>query len=172
MLAERLEDFWYPFDAGERNRTLASYGSVLRNLRIRLSHVGEYEVFNALHVVDTVRTIPAHIADTLWAGQAAGVRTALIEELAAAEAVGSAKRAAASDQQLREWECDESAQLSGAPRWGRGRSFSSESTETIDRCGRTASGRTCAVWLDWDPAFWGSHNLGLRRFFLRLLRHR
>lgn len=85
MLTERLGSLGYPFDQGDKNRTLSSYGSVLRIVRNRLSHGGEFEVFDALHAVDTVRTVLAHIGDDERAVQAADLRTSLIAELLTAD---------------------------------------------------------------------------------------
>lgn len=81
MLTERLGSLGYPFDEGDKNRTLSSYGSVLRIVRNRLAHGGEFEVFDALHAVDTVRTVLSHIGDEKRAEQAADLRTSLFNEL-------------------------------------------------------------------------------------------
>lgn len=81
MITERLGALGHPFDEGDKNRTLSSYGSVLRIVRNRLAHGGEFEVFDALHAVDTVRTVLSHIGDEKRAEQAAGLRTSLIDEL-------------------------------------------------------------------------------------------
>ncbi|MCQ1947574.1 DUF3320 domain-containing protein [Arthrobacter sp. zg-Y1116] len=81
MLTERLGALGYPFDAGDRNRTLSSYGSVLRIIRNRLSHGGEFEVFDALQAADTVRTVLTHIGDTDGADRAGEIRTAVIKDL-------------------------------------------------------------------------------------------
>ena len=81
MLTERLGAFGYPFDAGDRNRTLSSYGSVLRIIRNRLSHGSEFEVFDALHAADTVRTVLAHIGDAEGSSRAADIRAAVIKDL-------------------------------------------------------------------------------------------
>lgn len=81
MLTERLGAFGYPFDAGDRNRTLSSYGSVLRIIRNRLSHGSEFEVFDALQAADTVRTVLAHIGDAEGSSRAADIRAAVIKDL-------------------------------------------------------------------------------------------
>lgn len=83
MLTERLGSFGYPFDEGDRNRTLSSYGSVLRIVRNRLFHGAEFEAFDALHAVDTMRTVLAHIGDSDRAAQVADIRTALMSQLVA-----------------------------------------------------------------------------------------
>ena len=81
MLTERLGAFGYPFDAGDKNRTLSSYGSVLRIVRNRLSHGGEFEVFDALQAADTVRTVLTHIGDIDGASRAGEIRAAVIKDL-------------------------------------------------------------------------------------------
>ncbi|MBP2218028.1 hypothetical protein [Arthrobacter sp. CAN_C5] len=80
MLTERLGALGHPFDEGDRNRTLGTYGQVMRIVRNRLSHGDTFEAFDALHAVDTVRTILAHIGDESGTVVAAGIRTALISE--------------------------------------------------------------------------------------------
>lgn len=85
MLTERLGGLGYPFDEGDPNRTLSSYGSVLRIVRNRLSHGGEFETFDALHAVDTVRTVLAHIGDVDASAKVADIRTTLLGELVDAE---------------------------------------------------------------------------------------
>lgn len=81
MLTERLGDMGYPFDAGDKNRTLSSYGSVLRIVRRRWAHNDEFGTFDALSAVDTVRTVLAHIGDKDRADQASVLRSALLSEL-------------------------------------------------------------------------------------------
>ncbi|MDM7990719.1 DUF3320 domain-containing protein [Arthrobacter sp. zg-Y877] len=81
MLTERLGALGYPFDAGDKNRTLSSYGSVLRIIRNRVSHGGEFEVFDALQAADTVRTVLTHIGDADGANRAGEIRTAVIKDL-------------------------------------------------------------------------------------------
>lgn len=81
MLTERLGNLGYPFDAGDKNRTLSSYGSVLRIVRRRWAHNDVFGTFDALTAVDTVRTVLAHIGDDKRAGAAAKLRTSLLSEL-------------------------------------------------------------------------------------------
>lgn len=81
MLTERLGNLGYPFDAGDKNRTLSSYGSVLRIVRRRWAHNDEFGTFDALTAVDTVRTVLAHVGDGPRAEKAAELRTSLLSEL-------------------------------------------------------------------------------------------
>jgi hypothetical protein len=81
MLTERLGNLGYPFDAGDPNRTLSSYGSVLRIVRKRWAHNDVFGTFDALTAVDTVRTVLAHIGDGPRAAQAAQLRTSLLSGL-------------------------------------------------------------------------------------------
>ena len=81
MLTERLGNLGYPFDVGDKNRTLSSYGSVLRIVRRRWAHNDEFGTFDALTAVDTVRTVLAHVGDGLRAEKAAELRTSLLSEL-------------------------------------------------------------------------------------------
>lgn len=81
MLTERLGILGYPFDAGDKNRTLSSYGSVLRIVRRRWAHNDEFGTFDALTAVDTVRTVLAHVGDDARAEEAAELRTSLLSEL-------------------------------------------------------------------------------------------
>lgn len=81
MLTERLGNLGYPFDAGDKNRTLSSYGSVLRIVRRRWAHNDEFGTFDALSAVDTVRTVLAHVGDQDRADQAALLRSDLLSEL-------------------------------------------------------------------------------------------
>jgi hypothetical protein len=81
MLTERLGNLGYPFDAGDPNRTLSSYGSVLRIVRKRWAHNDAFGTFDALTAVDTVRTVLAHIGDGPRAAQAAQLRTCLLSGL-------------------------------------------------------------------------------------------
>lgn len=81
MLTERLGNLGYPFDMGDKNRTLSSYGSVLRIVRRRWAHNDDFGTFDALTAVDTVRTVLAHIGDESRAVEAAELRTSLLSEL-------------------------------------------------------------------------------------------
>lgn len=81
MLTERLGNLGYPFDAGDKSRTLSSYGSVLRIVRRRWAHNDQFGTFDALAAVDTVRTVLAHIGDDKRAGTAGELRTAVLSEL-------------------------------------------------------------------------------------------
>lgn len=81
MLTERLGNLGYPFDEGDKNRTLSSYGSVLRIVRRRWAHNDEFGTFDALTAVDTVRTVLAHVGDDARAEEAAELRTSLLSEL-------------------------------------------------------------------------------------------
>lgn len=81
MLTERLGNLGYPFDAGDKNRTLSSYGSVLRIVRRRWAHNDEFGTYDALAAVDTVRTVLAHIGDAKRAGTAAELRSSVLSEL-------------------------------------------------------------------------------------------
>ena len=81
VLTERLGGLGHPFDAGDRNRTLSSYGSVLRIIRNRLSHGGEFEVFDALNTADTVKTVLSHIGDSDGARRAEEIRATLLRDL-------------------------------------------------------------------------------------------
>lgn len=81
MLTERLGSLGYPFDEGDKNRTLSSYGSVLRIVRRRWAHNDEFGTFDALTAVDTVRTVLAHVGDGPRAEEAAELRTSLLSEL-------------------------------------------------------------------------------------------
>lgn len=81
MLTERLGNLGYPFDAGDPNRTLSSYGSVLRIVRKRWAHNDVFGTFDALTAVDTVRTVLAHIGDGPRAAQAAQLRMSLLSGL-------------------------------------------------------------------------------------------
>lgn len=81
MLTERLGTLGYPFDNGDSNRTLSSYGSVLRIVRRRWAHNDEFELFDVLSAVDAVRTVLAHIGDSDRAQEAASLRTSLLSEL-------------------------------------------------------------------------------------------
>lgn len=81
MLTERLGNLGYPFDAGDKNRTLSSYGSVLRIVRRRWAHNDDFGTFDALNAVDTVRTVLAHIGDIARAAEASELRTSLVSEL-------------------------------------------------------------------------------------------
>ncbi|MGV2953363.1 DUF3320 domain-containing protein [Glutamicibacter sp. AGC46] len=81
MLTERLGNLGYPFDAGDKNRTLSSYGSVLRIVRRRWAHNDEFGTFDALNAVDTVRTVLAHIGNQDRADQATVLRNSLVSEL-------------------------------------------------------------------------------------------
>lgn len=81
MLTERLGNLGYPFDVGDKNRTLSSYGSVLRIVRRRWAHNDEFGTFDALSAVDTVRTVLAHIGDQVRADQTAVLRSELLSEL-------------------------------------------------------------------------------------------
>lgn len=81
MLTERLGNLGYPFDTGDKNRTLSSYGSVLRIVRRRWAHNDEFGTFDALTAVDTVRIVLAHVGDVKRANQAAVLRSSLLSEL-------------------------------------------------------------------------------------------
>lgn len=81
MLTERLGNLGYPFDEGDKSRTLSSYGSVLRIVRRRWAHNDEFGTFDALTAVDTVRTVLAHVGDSTRAEEAAQLRTSLLSEL-------------------------------------------------------------------------------------------
>ena len=81
MLTERLGNFGYPFDQGDNNRTLSTYGSVLRIVRRRWAHNDKFELFDAMSAVDAVRTVLAHIGDSTRAEEAAGLRTSLLSDL-------------------------------------------------------------------------------------------
>ncbi|GAA1365409.1 Swt1 family HEPN domain-containing protein [Arthrobacter rhombi] len=81
MLTERLGNFGYPFDAGDKSRTLSSYGSVLRIVRRRWAHNEDFGTFDSLTAVDTVRTVLVHIGDEARAAEAAALRTSLLSEL-------------------------------------------------------------------------------------------
>lgn len=89
MVTERLGGLGYPFDAGDSNRTFSSYGSVLRIVRKRWAHNDEFDVFDALSAVDTVRTVLVHIGDHESAQKAAGLRAELLSNvLAESESLG------------------------------------------------------------------------------------
>ncbi|MFF3036704.1 Swt1 family HEPN domain-containing protein [Arthrobacter citreus] len=123
MLTERLGTLGYPFDAGDRNRTLSSYGSVLRIIRNRLSHGNEFEVFDALQASDTVRTVLAHIGDAEGSRRAADIRAEVIRELVeASEGVVAGPGEEDSPEQIplpegQQTELDASSQLYGAIPW-------------------------------------------------------
>lgn len=121
MLTERLGNLGYPFDAGDKNRTLSSYGSVLRIVRRRWAHNDEFGTFDALTAVDTVRTVLAHVGDGARAEEAAELRSSLLSELVEATDERPASDDPATEGEVPEPEAggqpSEGASLPGAVPW-------------------------------------------------------
>lgn len=82
MITERLGGIGYPFDEGDYNRTLSSYGGILRIFRKRWAHNDEFSHFEANHLLDTVRIVMTHIGDHARAVEIASLHTGLVGELA------------------------------------------------------------------------------------------
>ena len=81
MLTERLGALEYPFDIGDPNRTLSTYGSVLRIVRKRWAHNDEFDPFEELAAVDTIRIVLHHILASELATKVAGLRSELMAEV-------------------------------------------------------------------------------------------
>ncbi len=81
MLTERLGSLGFPFDLGDKNRTLSAYGSVLRIVRKRWAHNDEFSPFDGLAAIETIRTVLAHISDDGRAAQAAELRSKVVNAL-------------------------------------------------------------------------------------------
>lgn len=81
VITERLGGIGHPFDAGDYNRTMSSYGGILRIFRKRWAHNDEFSHFEASHLLDTVRIVMTHIGDVVRAEEAASLHTRLVGEL-------------------------------------------------------------------------------------------
>lgn len=94
MITERLGAIGYPFDEGDRNRTMSSYGGILRIFRKRWAHNDEFSHFEASHLLDTVRIVMMHMGDSERAEEVAALHAQLVGELVnetADAGVGSAQ---------------------------------------------------------------------------------
>lgn len=85
MVTERLGNLGYPFDDGDHNRTMSSFGGILRIYRKRWAHNDEFSHFEATHLIDTVRIVMGHIGDTSRAAEVAQLHAGLVKELIADE---------------------------------------------------------------------------------------
>lgn len=81
MVTERLGAIGYPFDEGDRNRTMSSYGGILRIFRKRWAHNDEFSHFEASHLLDTARIVMMHIGDSGRADEVAALQGELVDEL-------------------------------------------------------------------------------------------
>lgn len=81
MVTERLGAIGFPFDVGDRNRTMSCYGGILRIFRKRWAHNDEFSHFDATHFLDTVRIVLTHIGDAERAGDVAAVHVELVDDL-------------------------------------------------------------------------------------------
>lgn len=81
MITERLGAIGYPFDEGDYNRTMSSYGGILRIFRKRWAHNDEFSHFEANHLLDTVRIVMMHIGDSARAEEVAALHAKLVGEL-------------------------------------------------------------------------------------------
>jgi len=81
MVTERLGAIGYPFDEGDRNRTMSSYGGILRIFRKRWAHNDEFSHFEASHLLDTVLIVMMHIGDSGRADEVAALHAGLVDEL-------------------------------------------------------------------------------------------
>lgn len=81
MVTERLGAMSYPFDEGDRNRTMSCYGGILRIFRKRWAHNDEFSHFEASHLLDTVRIVMMHIGDAARAEEVAALHAGLVDEL-------------------------------------------------------------------------------------------
>lgn len=81
MVTERLGAIGYPFDKGDRNRTMSCYGGILRIFRKRWAHNDEFSHFEASHLLDTVRIVMSHIGDTVRGETVAALHAGLVDEL-------------------------------------------------------------------------------------------
>ena len=77
-ITERLGNLGYPFDSGDPNRMMSTYGNELRIVRNRWAHNDQFTSFEAMRAVDTVFILLTHIGDTEGAGKAAAERAALV----------------------------------------------------------------------------------------------
>lgn len=71
----------FPFDGGDRNRTMSCYGGILRIFRKRRAHNDEFSHFDATHFLDAVRVVLNHIGDGRGAGDVAAVHAGLVDDL-------------------------------------------------------------------------------------------
>ncbi|NVN00143.1 DUF3320 domain-containing protein [Arthrobacter sp. SDTb3-6] len=81
MVTERLGAIGFPFDKGDRNRTMSCYGGILRIFRKRWAHNDEFSHFDATHFLDTVRIVLNHIGDGQRSGDVAAVHASLVDDL-------------------------------------------------------------------------------------------
>jgi len=83
MITEPLGNLRYFFSKDDPNRVLSTYGSELRIVRRRSAHNEDFEPFEALRAVDTVRLVLEHIGDHAGAGRMLDLRASLLNSLAA-----------------------------------------------------------------------------------------